>query len=222
MHFEVPKAKSIREFAGEYMMIVISIATALVLEHMVQTAHHRRLAEEAAQSMQQELRMTLANLDQTVMHNQEQIELTTKLQKVLQKDIEDKLTERQIMKHIEQVTNHKIGFNLHLPQIKHEAWDVAVASQAASWMTPAELQRYSSAYAAIHDSQQLTDAGMTYMSGSEFVKAMSDLQINASTPRDMHYILSSMLLSYRQINNSVTELRATLLKAMPPQEGRKS
>ena len=50
MHFEVPKSKSLREFGGEYLMIVISIATALGIEHMVQTVHHRHKAEEAAQS----------------------------------------------------------------------------------------------------------------------------------------------------------------------------
>jgi hypothetical protein len=50
MHFEVPKAKSFKEFGGEYLMIVISIATALALEHSVQTWHRRHMAEQAASS----------------------------------------------------------------------------------------------------------------------------------------------------------------------------
>ena len=36
MHFEVPKAKKFKEFGGEYVMIVISILTALALEAAVE------------------------------------------------------------------------------------------------------------------------------------------------------------------------------------------
>jgi hypothetical protein len=222
MHFEVPKAKSIREFAGEYVMIVISIATALALEHTVQTVHHHRLAEEAAHSMQQELRATVAELDVSVQDNQKEIERLSKLRKALQDDIEQKLPERQTMEHMKQMSNHKLDINLHLPSVKHEAWDVAVASQAASWMAPAELQRYSSAYAAIHDSKQLVETGVNFMAGTQFTKALSDLQISAVSPRDMHYILTSLLISHRQVNSSIVDLRASLLKALPPQEAKRS
>jgi hypothetical protein len=48
MHFEVPKAKKFKEFGGEYVMIVISILTALALEQGLEALHHRHLAHEAA------------------------------------------------------------------------------------------------------------------------------------------------------------------------------
>jgi len=39
MHVEVPKSHSFKEFAGEYVMIVVSILTALALENGVHRYH---------------------------------------------------------------------------------------------------------------------------------------------------------------------------------------
>ena len=46
MHFEVPKVKmhSLREFLQHYLMIVLSILTALGLEQWIEGAHHRHAA----------------------------------------------------------------------------------------------------------------------------------------------------------------------------------
>ena len=69
MHFEVPKAKSFKEFGGEYLMIVVSIVTALALEHGVQTWHHHRIAAEAAAKIDQELREDAGNVAEVAKHN---------------------------------------------------------------------------------------------------------------------------------------------------------
>ena len=70
MHVELPKAKKFKEFGGEYVMIVISIITALGLEHAVQSYHHRHLAHEASVRIEAELRSNLAELDDAITHNE--------------------------------------------------------------------------------------------------------------------------------------------------------
>ena len=77
MHFEVPKASSFKEFGGEYLMIVISIITALALEHGVQTLHHRHLAHEAGTRIDAEIQANVRELDQVLTHNTAEL---TKLQ----------------------------------------------------------------------------------------------------------------------------------------------
>lgn len=164
MHFEVPKSKKLREFASEYVMIVISIATALALEHIVQTQHHRHLAEEAAQRMQVELSATLAEVDKVAAHNNAQIALNDKLREAVLKDIRDKVPDSTAMANFYTASKGSFNLSVQVPSYKHEAWDVAVANQSASWMKPADLQRYSSAYSAVRDSQQLSTVGMSFLS----------------------------------------------------------
>ena len=70
MHFEVPKSKKLKEFGGEYVMIVISILTALALEHAVQTIHHKHLAHEAADKIEAELRLNAKDVQTVLAHNE--------------------------------------------------------------------------------------------------------------------------------------------------------
>jgi hypothetical protein len=216
MHFEVPKSKKLREFASEYIMIVISIATALALEHLVQTVHHKHLAEEAAQRMQAELSATLAEVDKVTAHNNAQIALNDQLRDAVLKDIKDKVPEKTAMENFQRASNGKFNLSVQVPSYKHEAWDVAVANQSASWMSATELQRYSSAYSAVHDSQQLASIGMGFLSGSEYLKTMGDLKMGSSNPRDVYQVLSHMSFCYQQINNSLAELKEQLAKAVKP------
>jgi hypothetical protein len=214
MHFEVPKSKSLREFGGEYLMIVISIATALGIEHMVQTVHHRHKAEEAAQRMQTELRLTLAEIEKVTAHNKLQIEEATALQKGLLKDIKSKVAGQKAIDNFFESNKGKFNVSLQIPGFKHEAWDVAVADQSASWMSPGDLQRYSGAYADVRDAQQATTVGMSFLTGSTMLKTMSDLEIDASSPQDLYFMLSQLNFSYKQVNSTLEDLRGKLSKSL--------
>jgi len=216
MHFEVPKSKKLREFASEYVMIVISIATALALEHVVQTQHHKHLGEEAAERMQAELRATLDEVAKVSAHNKAQIVLNDKLREAVLKDILDKVPDKTAMLNFFNASKGEFSISVQVPSYKHEAWDVAVANQSASWMKAEELQRYSSAYSAIRDSQQLSTVGMNFLSGSDYLRTMAELQMGTSNPRDLYQMLSRMSFSYQQINNSLRELKEQLDKAVKP------
>jgi hypothetical protein len=57
MHIHLPKVPhSWREFLKEYAIIVLGVLTALGLEQMVEGAHERHLAHEAADAIHQEMR----------------------------------------------------------------------------------------------------------------------------------------------------------------------
>src|SRR5471032_1999554 len=63
MHFEVPSLPhSVKEFAAHYVMIVVSILTALGLEALIAHLHHEHSAENAQHAIETELRTNLSEL----------------------------------------------------------------------------------------------------------------------------------------------------------------
>lgn len=76
MHVEVPKKgalASFKAFAGEYAMIVVSILTALALEHAAQSWHRSHLAHEAERRIEAELAENLKELREAREHNAKQL-----------------------------------------------------------------------------------------------------------------------------------------------------
>jgi hypothetical protein len=224
MHFEVPKSKfaSIREFAGEYLMIVVSIGTALALEHAVQTVHHRHLAEEAAARMEAEIRANIAEIEKIGQHNLAKGKELEVLRDTLIEDIKAKKPEQATFEHFATISKGELSLSLQWPSLKHEAWDVAVANQSASWMAPEVLQRYSSAYAAVRDMQASTNTSMTFLSGPQMIKTLTDLQLGFIAPHELAYTINQMIGSYSMVNNMVRDTKVELRKALPPEQAKKA
>jgi len=154
MHVELPKKGalgSIKAFAGEYAMIVVSILTALALEHAAQGWHHRHRAAEAQTNIEAEIRHNLDELQSAIRKNETEYQKLSKLRTALRQDLRDKLTSKEMIQRFMTATGNEFGINLTVPTLRHEAWDVAVASQAASWIDPGRLRQYSGAYAMQRD-----------------------------------------------------------------------
>lgn len=219
MHFEVPKSKfaSVREFAGEYLMIVVSIGTALALEHTVQTLHHRHLAEEAALRMEAEIRYNVAEIEKIGAHNLAKGQELEKQRNRLIKDILGKTPDKIAVEHFATDAKGELHLSLQWPSLKHEAWDVAVANQSASWMAPELLQRYSSAYAAVRDLQASTTTSMAFLSGPQMIKTMTDFQLGSVAPQELMYTINQMIGSYELVNGMMRDVKVELKKALPPQ-----
>lgn len=216
MHVEIPKSKfsSFKEFAGEYAMIVVSIATALALEHGVQSYHHKHEAELAAQRMDKELRANLAEIDKAGKHNSEQAQKLAKLCDTLLKDMQAKTPDSVTMQHFRAQTAEDFGLSLLTASLSRDAWDVAVANQSASWLDASALQRYSGAYSAIRDAQGTGSVGFIFMNGPEMLRTMSDLQLGTITPRNLYYSMRQMLASYQNANANMRTLKTELNKAI--------
>jgi hypothetical protein len=224
MHFEVPKSKfaSIKEFAGEYLMIVVSIGTALALEHAVQTIHHRHLAEEAAARMEAEIRYNIAEIEKIGAHNLSKGQELERQRETLTKDILGKTPEHLAVQHFATASKGELHLSLQWPSLKHEAWDVAVANQSASWMAPEVLQRYSSAYAAVRDMQASTTTSMAFLSGPQMIKTMTDFQLGSVAPHELMYTINQMIGSYELVNGMMRDVKAELKKALPAQQAAKA
>ncbi|WP_377704529.1 hypothetical protein [Pseudoduganella sp. UC29_71] len=220
MHFEVPKAglKTVKEFLGEYSMIVVSILTALALEHAAQSWHHNHRAHDAEQQIEAELRVNLEELHSVTEANSKQLQHLTKLRKALREDIKAKVADKEVASHLLEATNRSFGLNLKTPTLRREAWEVAVASQAASWMSPALLQRYSALYAQQRDTMDSvnTNTQLT-LSGPFMLNTLSDMELGKVDPAALYHTLRQMESTIDGVQGNLVELekqmRAALAKA---------
>jgi hypothetical protein len=211
MHVEVPKAKKFREFGGEYVMIVISIVTALGLEHAVQTYHHRHLAHEATERMEAELRSNQASIDGVLKHNEDMRHRVEKLRIALSEEIKRGAADEVAIEHALGSDTGALKLAIHSPTLRHEAWDVAVANQAASFIDPDKLERYASLYAHMRDVDTISNGtGNRFFDGPQLVNVFSDLDIGKAQARDLLRILRQMEASYTGMDGNLQNLRDDL------------
>ncbi len=212
MHFEVPKAKTLKEFGGEYLMIVISIATALALEHGVQTLHHRHLAHEAAVKIDAEIQVNVLELDKALNHNNDQLKKMQAAREQLLAGIKDKADDHILVTQLMQ--QHKLGLSMMTPSLRREAWEVAVASQAVSWMPQQQLERYSGIYASMRDVHSISNGGSNnFLNGAAMLNTFSDIQMGEGDPKAVYRTLTQMISAYSNTDGNLQELRDKLAKS---------
>lgn len=219
MHVEIPKSRfaSFREFAGEYAMIVVSIAAALALEHGVQRWHQAHLAEDAMRRMDKELRANLAEVEKVGKYNADHFKDIEKLRASVLKDMRANAPDDAIRKHFNTLSKGDFGFSIQTPTLSRDAWDVAVANQSASWLDAATLQRYSGAYAAIRDLQSSNNLGLMFVNGPELVRRFSEIELGTITARDLYLTLQQAEASYQATNDNLRTLKKELNKALAGQ-----
>jgi hypothetical protein len=212
MHFEVPKSKKLKEFGGEYVMIVISILTALALEHVVQAIHHKHLAHEAAEKIEAELRLNAKDVKDVLAHNESDLKEIKRVRAELLEGLRDKVADDVLMARFKSDWKSGLVLSITVPTLRHEAWDAAVANQAVTWMPDEQLQRYVTAYADIRDVQTLsTSGGTTFLDGPRMMDMLSDLETGAATPRQMLKSLTQVRSAYSSIDGNLQGL----LKVLP-------
>lgn len=214
MHFEVPKSKTLKEFGGEYVMIVISILTALALEHAVQTLHHRHLAHEASTKIEAELRANAREIGQVLEHNRKDVKEVERVRAELLQGIRDKVPDGMLMARFDSDWQAGLVLGISVPSLRHEAWDAALANQAVTWMQDEQLQRYATAYANMRDVHDLTTNGnMAFLDGPRRVDVMSDLKMGTATPQQMFKALSQVRNAYASVDGNLEGLLKQLPKA---------
>ncbi|RFP11458.1 MULTISPECIES: hypothetical protein [unclassified Duganella] len=214
MHFEVPKAKTLKEFGGEYLMIVISIATALALEHGVQTLHHSHLAHEAGVKIDAEIQANVQELDEALNHNNDQLKKIQVTREQLLAGIKDKVDNQLLIKQLLTQQHNKLGLSMMSPSLRREAWEVAVASQAVSWMPQQQLERYSAIYANMRDIQSISSSGANnFLDGAGMLNMISDINMGQGDPKTIYRVLSQMISAYESTDGNLQGLRDNLAKS---------
>ena len=214
MHFELPNLPhSLKEFATHYFMIVVSILTALGLEAAVEHLHHKHAAEVAQEAIESELRTNLADLRDCDAKNDVRRRPLQQLYEQLVKDFDDGMPTAQIKQQMAEHVKAGIDFGVYYPTLRHEAWDVAVANQSASYMEPETLRRLSVAYAA---QREVNPATLTvFVNVPAYLDALTDARVGASDP---HEFLRAVLQARTTVNGAhykFIELEKELVRALP-------
>ncbi|WP_426101511.1 hypothetical protein [Massilia sp. TSP1-1-2] len=216
MHFEVPKASSLKEFGGEYLMIVISILTALALEHGAQTLHHRTVAHEASEKIDAEIRANIEQIKAFRVYNQQQEDKLALIREALLADIHAKKSDEELKKRLLGDYRGAFALSIRTPTLRREAWDVAVANQAVSWMQADALKRYSVAYASMRDIQSISiTGGNSFLDGPRMMDALSNAQMGVVDAHETYRLLNQIISSYQTINGNLATLQKELDDTAP-------
>jgi hypothetical protein len=219
MHLELPKTRlnSFRDFAKHYLMIVLSILTALGLEAWIEHAHRAHAAATASAQIEAEIRTNLAAVDADAQQDARQLQKLDAIREAVIQDLKSNVPGDVARQHILALTRD--GFDLHLqfPDLRHEAWDVAVANQSASWIERDRMQRYSAAYANARESVDLMHEDTAIlMNGTGMVDTIADLDTGEVQPRQFLHVVSQMRAMIDQTAQNLRLLRKQLEAALPP------
>ena len=214
MHFEVPSLPhSVKEFAAHYVMIVVSILTALGLEAAVERLHHDHAAEAAQRSIETELRSNLEGLRESNANNLKRVKPLEDLCDLLVKDFDDGIPTAQIKQQMADHVKAGIDFGVYIPTLRHEAWDVAVANQSASYMKPEVLRRLSVAYAS---QREVNPTSVTILVNiPAYVNALTDARVGASDPHEFLRSMKQAALTVRNAIGRFKQLERDLEEALP-------
>ena len=208
-----PSTRSFRFFAGEYVMIVLSIVTALALESGVRSYQQSREAQAAARNLDIEIAANIAETRSVIAQNSEQVEKIKRLKKIVLADIKAGVSDREAVKHMMLASNQSFSLSLVTPSLQREAWDVAMANQALSFMPPERLQPYARQYANMRDTQaMLAGSANTFLNLSQLSDMFSNMQMNELTARDLYRILTQMGSVYESNGGALQSLEELLVK----------
>lgn len=219
MHLELPKARldSFKDFAKHYLMIVLSILTALGLEAWIEHAHHAHAATTASIQIEAEIRTNLAEVDKDVQQDARQLQRLSKIREAVIQDLKTHAPDDVVRQHILALTHAGFDLNMKFPTLRHEAWDVAVASQSAGWIDHDRMQRYSAAYAHQRDSITLMHEDTALlMNGTGMVDTIADLDTGEVQPRQFLHVISQMRAMIDQTTQNLQALEKQLTAALPP------
>jgi hypothetical protein len=220
MHFEVPKAKKFKEFGGEYVMIVISILTALALEQGFEYLHHRHLAHEAAEKMNVELRANIEDVAKSLEYNEKNRLALQQVRKQLLDGIRGKTSDAELMKRYEQEWGETVRLNMSTPTLRREAWETAVANQAVTWLPRETLKRYAGAYSALRDTSTVTYGGaMRFLDMPRMLDVLSNARMGASNPQEIYRTANQIVSVYDNLDGNLKSLNALLQQVVDENDG---
>jgi hypothetical protein len=218
MHFELPKSKTFKEFGGEYLMIVISILTALALESVVEKVHHNHLAHDASARMDVELRTNVDEVKSVLAHNESKRDDLINVHNGMLAAIRNKISEAEWRDRYDREWKKVFDISFQYPTLRSEAWDAAVANQAVTYLPQGELARYASIYGNVRDINGLFHGGMmSFLDGPRLLDTMSNTELGIANREELFRTVNQIILSYNNIDGNLKDLQKRLQAA----EGRK-
>lgn len=221
MHLEIPKQKlhSLKEFASHYLMIVLSILTALGLEQWIEHVHHERAAETASRQIEAELANDLAEIREARQSNAEDLKPLLELDKLITADVLAGADSKTVNEHI-RAHRKQFDINIHWPIFASQAWDVAVANQSASWISSDRLNNYSGAYAdQRHASDWLSQDSTLLLSAPRMVDIRTQVELGRDVdPIEFITVLRQMIATVQGTQSHLEQLEPHMMAALGKRE----
>ncbi|WLT32314.1 hypothetical protein [Geothrix sp. PMB-07] len=222
MHIEPPKhgLRSLREFLKEYLMLVVGILTALGLEHVISHHNHMKAAELARQQIAAELRVNLEEVNTSLANNLKRRKPLEELAENVVREIKSGASQQTINEHVQAQLRSGFSVGTSLPTLRHEAWDVAVANQSATYIPDEALRRYSAAYATQRDSMAVASQGaLANFGGPRLIDALTDLELKRVEPLQLLRVLSQLLSSLNSTQTNLKEIQVQLEASLKGETG---
>jgi hypothetical protein len=147
MHFDVPErlAHSAREFLGHYLMIVISILSALAAEQAVDYAYNVHKAHVFQVQVEVDLKRAREMVASAIQDNHRTVEAWLELLRRA-RALDGSCTPANEPVYRGILKDAVLGFRENTPIFPVSAWESAVSTGAVVYMGPQEVHRYSNAY----------------------------------------------------------------------------
>ena len=217
MHLELPKMRlhSLMDFSKHYLMIVLSILTALGLEAWIEHAHHAQAAEAANRHIRAEIEANLNDVRTSIKANEGFIAPLIELDATVSADIRAGAAAAVINQHI-LARRESFKLSINWPTVAAQAWDVAVANQSASWMDDADLRRYSAAYADLRDtSNWLTHDSIILLNAPSMATLRTRIDLQATVdPLEFTTVLRQMISTSQEVQSHLRQLEGHLARAL--------
>ncbi|MEW9572078.1 hypothetical protein ABQJ54_09950 [Rhodanobacter sp. Si-c] len=218
MHIEPPTTRlaSFRDFAKHYLMIVLSILTALGLEAWIEHAHHTHAAAIASMQIERELRDNLADIRASLVDNRKDIAVLEQLEHDVAQAIRNGQSDSDINAYI-QAHRERFKLSIDWPHLPSQAWDVAVANQSAGWIDATALRRYSNAYAGQRAADAWLTSDSTIMLDAPRMSVLST-RLNlgkAVDPTDFLGVLDQMIHTAQETQSHLEQLEPQISAALP-------
>jgi len=200
MHVHLPKVPhSWREFFKEYAIIVLGVLTALALEQLVESVHERRLAREAQEAIQQEMR---ENIDRADYRLSQQVCIDKRLDEI-----------QALLENWQGDDAFPAGMHVGFPgsvALVYERWDANLASGRFNEESPKDQSRQAGIYSLIKLLSQLEFREIDEWTQLRTLELGSRALTPAAKP-----MLAAALTSARSDAKSIRLLSGVLVKSTP-------
>lgn len=217
MHIEASKMpmETVKDLAKHYLMIVLGILTALALEGWVEHVHEHREARASSARIEAEIQTNRQEIDKARTRDLERMHDLEKLRDTIVKDINAHATDAEIVQHVQQLEPDGIYLDWRWPGLQHEAWDVAVANQSASWMDSDTLHRYATVYAAQNASTTMMNNDLPLvLNGPRMFDMNADLRIGTAQPVELLHVVNQMAALVNESTHNLDNLAKRIDAAM--------
>lgn len=218
MHIEPPGSRlaSFMDFAKHYLMMVLSILTALGLEAWIEHAHHAHAAAAASAQIEAELDV---NLDQVRLMRDvdaKRLAMLNDLYGYLVQAVKGGVDAATVRQHIDAQTQGDFSLGLQLPRLRHEAWDVAVANQSAGWIDAKQLRHYAILYSYQSDFERRISFNTSVnLQDAQLNRVDADLQVGMAQPTELLHTVNAMASSMGDAVTALDSMEKAFERELP-------